>query len=98
VKRSILGLLAAAFLASGVISAPSAWAQTRPSALAAIQSLEHHHDRGDGHDRYWRGRDEHHRSWRGDDHDRYWDRDDEGDEDGGHHGRRRCSGLVVVCL
>ncbi len=85
-KRPILGFLAAAILSLGLLGPPPAQAATSNSATAAAVSPAHHDD-DDAH-KYshpdHQGGTRHHR-----------DHDGDGD---GHGRRRRCSGLIVICL
>lgn len=89
-RRRILVLLALASLNIGVVgTAPSGATAAHPTTAAATPAHDEHHDRGPGHRRHYRDDHDH-------DGDRGYDGDDHGDHDGGH--RRRCGGLVVVCL
>lgn len=85
-KRPILGLLAAAILSLGLLGSSPVQAATSYSPTAATVTPAHE---GDGEDHghkysahHEQGRTRHH--------------DHDGDDDG-HH-RRRCSGLIVICL
>jgi hypothetical protein len=82
VKRPILGLLAAAMLTISLAGSTPAWAALPQPTAATGATPAHHHDHHDGYG--------HHRDG-GHHHD-----DGDGDDEGGH--RRRCRGLVVVCL
>ena len=84
-KRPILGFLAAAILSLGLLGPSPAQAATSNSGTAVSPV---HHD-GDGPHKYS------HPDRQGGT--RWHDHDHDGDHDG-HDGRRRCSGLIVVCL
>ena len=98
-KRPILALLAAAILSLGLLgSSPAqAAASNSPTAVAMTPA----HDNGDDehghkyshphHQGGTRVHDGHH------DHD-HDDHDDDHDGRNGHDRRRRCSGLIVICL
>ena len=86
-KRPILGLLAAATLSLTVVGTAPARAAAPPSAPEAVTATPAHDDDHHGHgDRS--GTRHHYRPGHDDDH-------DHGDGDGR---RRRCAGLIVVCL
>jgi hypothetical protein len=85
VKRPILGLLAAVIMSLGLLGPSPARAATSNSPTAATVSPAH--DDGDHGHKY-----SHHDRQGGT---RWHDHD--GDDDG-HDRRRRCSGLIVVCL
>jgi hypothetical protein len=97
VKRPILAFLAAVILNVGVVGTAPARAAAPDSVTAATPAHEHGH-RHDYRDRdgdYYDGGHRHHpRHYGDDDGDGYGYGDGYGD--GGH--RRRCSGLIVVCL
>jgi len=89
VKRPILGLLAAATLSLTVVGTAPARAAAPPSAPEAVTATPAHDDDSHGHgDRP--GHRHHYRPSHG-------DHDDHDDHDGDGR-RRRCAGLVVVCL
>jgi hypothetical protein len=97
VKRPILAFLAAVILNLGVVGTAPARAAAPHSMTAAVPTPAHHHghryhhgdDDGYHDDGYYDGGHRHHP--------RHSDGDDDGYGDDGHH-RRRCSGLIVVCL
>jgi hypothetical protein len=87
VKRPILGLLAAAIMSLGLLGPSPARAATSNSVTAATVSPAHD---GDDHGHKYSHPDRQGGTrWHHHDHD--------GDEDG-HDRRRRCSGLIVICL
>ena len=92
-KRPILGFLAAAILSLGLLGSSPVRAATSNSLTAATATPAH--DNGD---------EEHRHKYSHPDRQggtRVHDRDHDHDHDGhdGHDGRRRrCSGLIVVCL
>lgn len=92
--RRILGLLAAAILGVGLLgTAPTSSATSDLPTAAASPGHDHEdgykysHPHGHGH-----GTRHHDRNFHDDD-----DHDDHDDHDG-HGRRRRCEGLIVVCL
>ena len=90
-KRPILAFLAAVILNFGVVGTAPARAATPDSTTAATTPFHHHghgHHYGDHDGGY--GSHRHHPR----DHDR--DGDGDGEDHDGH--RRRCVGLIVVCL
>ena len=99
-KRPILGFLAAAILAFGFVGTAPAEAATpdSPTAIAAPAHGDDHdghkysHPHGRGHPSR-----HHDRHFHDDDHDRDHDHDDH-DDDRDRDRRRRCSGLIVICL
>jgi len=90
VKRPILAFLAAVSLNFGVVGTAPARAATPDSMTAAVPTPAHHHGHHHyrDHDGDYEGGHRHHP--------RHYDGDGDGDGDG-HH-RRRCSGLIVICL
>jgi len=88
VKRPILGLLAAALLSFGLGGLSPARAATPNSSNRPVVT---HHD-GDDHDGYKYSHPYHQGGTR------HHGDDDYGDDDGHDGHRRRCAGLIVVCL
>ena len=93
-KRPLLGFLAAVLMTFGFGGLAPARAATS-SATAAMATPAHggeDHDKGDGHKYSHPHSNGSHRM-----HPRH---DDDGHDhgDGGHDRRRRCSGLIVICL
>ena len=90
-KRPILALLASVILNVGVVGTAPARAAAPDSVTAAVPAPAHHH----GHRHHYRDDDDRygggHRH-----HPRDYDGDDDGYDGSGH--RRRCSGLIVICL
>ena len=85
-KRPILGFLAAAILSLGLLGPPPAQAATSNSGTAATASPAHHDDHGHKYSHPDRqGGTRHHH-------------DHDGDGEGHGDRRRRCSGLIVICL
>ena len=86
-KRPILALLAAVTLSFGVVGTAPARAATPDSTTAAVPTPAHHHDHDGDHDGDYDGGHRHHPL------------DHDGNHDGDRHDhRRRCAGLIVVCL
>jgi hypothetical protein len=89
VKRPILGLLAAATLSLTAVGTAPARAAAPPSSPQAVAATpahdDDHHGHGDspGHRHHYRPG---------------HDSDDHGGGDGDRGRRRRCAGLIVVCL
>jgi hypothetical protein len=100
VKRPILGFLAAVLLSAGLIGSVPAQAAT-PDPAAIVTPA---HDSGGGHDHKGDhdGYKYSHPHGKGSAHRQHPRHDDGGhDHDGGHddgHRRKRCSGLIVICL
>ena len=89
-KRPILGLLAAATLSIGVVgTAPAGAAAPSPATATVAATPTHDDDHGNRHESRHHPR-RYQRPYHGDDHDRG------GDGDRGR--RRKCDGLIVVCL
>ena len=87
-KRPILGSLAAAIVSLGLLAGPSP-ARAATSNAPTAATVTPAHDTGDDHGHKYSHRDRQGSSRR---HDR--DHDHDGDRDR----RKRCSGLIVVCL
>jgi hypothetical protein len=87
VKRPILGSLAAAFLSLGLLGSFPVQAATPRSQTAA--QVAPAHDTGEDHGHKYSAHD-------GQGGTRHHDHDDDGHDRGDR--RRRCSGLIVVCL
>jgi hypothetical protein len=97
VKRPILGFLAAVTLSFGLVGLSPARATTLDSTAAT--AVPAHHD--DDHDGYKYSHPHGHGSGHRHHPRHHWDGDDDDHDghDGGHDGhRRRCAGLIVVCL
>ena len=88
-KRPILGLLAAALLSFGLGGLSPARAATPNSPSRAVVTPAHDDDHHDG----YKYSHPHHQGGT-----RHHGDDDYGDDDGHDGHRRRCAGLIVVCL